>query len=132
MSAKTDYLENAILNYVLLNNVVPFSTPGTVYVGLFTQNPTDTGSLTNEVSGTGYVRKLVTFSTPAGGVTSNDSLITFPAAGSGGWGTVSYFGILDESTSGNMLYHGPLDDSRAILEDDVLSITATSLSISEL
>ena len=96
----SNYLEDALLNATLRNSA--YSSPATVYVGLFTTNPTDTGPGT-EVSGGAYARQSVTFGAPSGGACSNSSAVTFAVA-TANWGTIEGFGVFDASTGGNMLY----------------------------
>ena len=125
--AKSNYLENKVLDHFL--GTASTSAPSNVYVGLFTSDPTDAGSGT-EVSGNGYARKVATFSSASGGVTSNSSVIEFTASG-GAFGTCTHFGVFDASTSGNLLYHGALTASKTIADTDTLKISATGFSITE-
>jgi hypothetical protein len=63
--------------------------------------------------------------------TDNDNAITFPESG-GAWGTVTHFGIFDASTSGNLLYHGELDDARVVDGAGItLSFPAGTLVVKE-
>lgn len=125
MSAMSDYLEGAIVNATLRNTT--YTSPATVYVGLFTSDPTDAGSGT-EVSGGSYVRKAATFGAPSNGETVTTADIAFTQA-TGTWGTVTHFGIFDASTVGNLLYHGALTTSKTIETGDVFNITAGNLSV---
>ena len=77
MSEFSDYLENALINAVLRNT--SYTSPATVYVALFTSDPTDAGTGT-ELSGNGYARTAVTFGSPSNGVTTNSADVTFPTA----------------------------------------------------
>jgi hypothetical protein len=43
----------------------------------------------------------------------NNIAITFPTA-TGSWGTVTYFGIYDASTAGNLVGYGALTSSQTI------------------
>ena len=128
-NAMTDYLENKIMNFVLNNNAGSLSAVSTVYLALFTADPTDTGSLSNEVStsGTAYARQSVAFTTTANAST-NTSNVEFPAA-TASWGTVSHIGLMDASTSGNMFFHGALTASKAIATNDIFRISAGDLDI---
>lgn len=125
--AKSNYLESKVLDHFL--GTASTSAPSNVYVGLFTSDPTDAGSGT-EVSGNGYARKVATFSSASGGVTSNSSAIEFTASG-GAFGTCTHFGVFDAVSSGNLLYHGALTASKTIADTDTLKISATGLSITE-
>ncbi len=125
MAAMSNYLENALVNAVLRNTA--FTSPSTVYVGLFTSDPTDAGSGT-EVSGSGYARQSSTFAAPSNGASSTSATIEFPQA-TGSWGTVAYFGIFDASTSGNLLIHGALTTSKTIDNGDVFRIASGNLTV---
>ena len=127
MSSKTDYLENKILDHVLRNTA--YTSPTTVYVGLFTAAPSDAGGGT-EVSGNGYAREAVTFSAASGGATANSGLITFDTP-SGSWGTVTHFGIFDALTTGNLLYWGALSQSELVNTGNVVTIPIGDLDITE-
>lgn len=125
MAEMSNYLENALINATLRNT--SYTSPATVYVGLYTSDPTDANSGT-EVSGGSYARTAVTFGAPSNGVTTNSGAVEFPQA-TGSWGTVAYIGILDASTSGNLLYHSPLDVSKTIASGDIFKIAIGSLSV---
>ena len=99
MSSFTDYLENAVLNYVFRNTGTPTST--SVYLGLFTVAPTDAGGGT-EVSGSGYARQVTVFDASSGGAITNTAAESFTATG-GAFGTVVAVGIFDASTGGNLI-----------------------------
>jgi hypothetical protein len=126
--AKTDYLEDALLNHVLRNTA--YSSPATVYVALYTVAPTDTGGGT-EVSGFGYARQAVTFGAPVSGTVSNTGAVTFPAASGGAWGTIVAMGIFDASTSGNLLYYGNLTTPKVVGDGDQISFPNGALTVSE-
>jgi hypothetical protein len=125
MSEISTYLENALINATLRNTT--YTSVATVYVSLWTSDPTDAGSGT-EVSGGSYARTAVTFGAPSSGVSTNSGDVTFPTA-TGTWGTVGWIGINDASTSGNLLYHTPLDVSKAITSGDVFKIATGNLSV---
>ena len=125
MAEMSNYLENALVNATLRNTA--YTSPTTVYVGLYTSDPTDANTGT-EVSGGSYARTSVTFGAPSNGVTTNSSAVEFPQA-TGSWGTVGWIGLLDASTSGNLLYHTPLDVSKTISSGDIFKIAAGSLSV---
>jgi hypothetical protein len=124
MAAMSNYLETALVNAVLRNT--SYTSPTTVYVGLFTSDPTDAGSGT-EVSGGSYVRKAMAFSSPSNGATSNSSAVEFDQA-TASWGTVTHFGLFDASSSGNLLLHGALTTSKAIDTGDVFKFASSALT----
>lgn len=119
------YLENALINATLRNT--SYTSPATVYMGLYTSDPTDANTGT-EVSGGSYARVAVTMGAPSDGVSTNSAAIEFPQA-SGSWGTVGWIGILDASTSGNLLYHTALDTSKTISSGDIFKIAIGGLSV---
>ena len=123
----SNYLENALLNATL--NATTYTAPATVYVSLWTSDPTDAGSGT-EVSGGSYARTAVSFATASGtsGNVLNDADVTFPTA-TASWGTVGWIGINDAATSGNLLYHTALDTSKTIDSGDIFKISTGNLSV---
>lgn len=125
MAAFSNYLENALINGTL--RATTYTAPTTVYVGLFTTDPTDAGSGT-EVSGNAYARQSATFAAPSNGAASTDADIQFPQA-TGNWGTVTHFAIFDALTTGNMMYHGALTASKNIETGDVFKIATGSLTV---
>jgi hypothetical protein len=125
MAEMSNYLENALINATLRNT--SFTSPAIVYVGLYTTDPGE-GNTGTEVSGGSYARTAVTFGAPSNGVSTNSGSVTFPTA-TGTWGTVTHIGILDASTSGNLLYYTPLDASKSISSGDVFTISAGNLSV---
>jgi len=125
MAEMSNYLENALINATLRNT--SYTSPATVYVGLYTSDPTDANTGT-EVSGGSYARTAVTFGAPSDGVSTNSAAVEFPQA-TGSWGTVGWIGLLDASTSGNLLYHTALDASKTIASGDIFKIATGSLSV---
>jgi hypothetical protein len=141
MAAMSDYLENKIIDWML--RAQTFTPPATVYVGLHTAAPSDTGGGT-EVSGNAYARVAVTSalanwagtqsagsttaSSGTGGTTSNNGVITFPTPTPAGWGTVTHVGVYDASTAGNLLFYGTLTVSKVINAGDAVTFPASTLS----
>lgn len=130
--AKSDYLENKILNFVF--NGGSFTAPSTVYLALFTSEPTDAGGGT-EVSGGSYARKAVTCNTTNFPLTTT-GIITLATAqafatATADWGTVVAFAIFDALSGGNMLYWVLLGTPRTILNGDSIQVNASGLTISE-
>lgn len=126
MAEFTNYLEAKLLDHVLTNT--SFSSPTTVYAGLFTVAPNDSGGGT-EVSGGSYARQAMSFSAASGGATTTDADINFPQA-TADWGTVVAVGIHDALTSGNLLMYTDLTTSKAIATGDILKISSGSLTVS--
>tara|TARA_R110000787_G_scaffold272946_1_gene380502 strand:- start:102 stop:482 length:381 start_codon:yes stop_codon:yes gene_type:complete len=122
--AFTDYLENKLLAHTFSNTA--YTSPGTVYVALYTVAPTDS-SVGTEVTGGGYVRQSASFTTTASD-TTNASAIEWPTA-TADYGTVVAVAVLDASSSGNMLAFAALDTSKTISTGDVFRIPAGDLDI---
>ena len=144
MAAKSDYLENKLIDFFLRGQA--FTPPATVYVALFTATPSDTGGGT-EVSGGSYARVAVTSSlanwagtqsagstvasSGTGGTTSNNGAITFPAP-TANWGTVTSWGLYDASTSGNLLIYAALTTNKTVNNGDAApSFAAGALTYQE-
>jgi len=125
MAEMSNFLENALINATLRNTT--YTSPATVYVSLWTSNPTDAGSGT-EVSGGSYARTAVTFGAPSDGVTTNNADVTFPTA-TASWGTVGWIGINDSTSGVNLLYHTALDTAKAIDTGDIFKISTGNLSV---
>ena len=121
----SNFLENALINATLRNTT--YTSPATVYISLWTSDPTDAGSGT-EVSGGSYARTAVTMGAPSNGVSLNSADVTFPTA-TASWGTVGWIGINDALTTGNLLYHSPLDTAKTIDSGDIFKISTGNLSV---
>jgi hypothetical protein len=127
MSEISNYLENALINVTL--RATSYTAPTTVYVALFTSDPTDAGSGTEvSTSGTSYARVSATFGAPSNGASVTTADVTFPQA-TASWGTVGWIGIYDALTTGNLLYHTPLDASKTIDIGDIFKIATGNLSV---
>jgi hypothetical protein len=127
MSAKSTYLKNKIVNHVLRNTT--YTAPATVYLALYTDDPTDDNTGT-EVTGGSYARQAVAFDASAAGLTANTSLITFPTA-SAAWGEVTNWGLCDANAAGNLLYHAALDNPQVVANGNVFTVAAGALDVSE-
>lgn len=137
MGAFSDYLEDKILNW-MKGSAFP-SAPATVYVGLLTAAPGDTGSGGSpsdgtEVSGNAYARQSITTASGWSAIAttgtdrhmSNGSLLTFPTPTPSGWGTVVAIGIWDASTAGNLLFWCAQTPNKVINAGDAVTIAATT------
>jgi len=125
MTAMSDYLENALVNATLRG--IPYNAPTTVYLSLFTSDPTDAKTGT-EVTGGGYARQAITFAAPSNGASASSADVLFPVA-TAGWGTVTHIAIFDASTAGNMLYYGPLLTTKSIATNDQLKVAAGDITV---
>jgi hypothetical protein len=125
MSEFSNYLEDALINVTLRNTA--YTTPTTVYLALYTSDPTDADTGT-EVSGGSYARQAITMGAPSNGVSVSSADISFPQC-TVSWGTVAFVGIRDALTAGNLLYHSPLTVSKAIDVGDIFKVASGSLSV---
>lgn len=125
MAEISNYLENALINGTL--RATTFTAPAAVYVSLHTADPTDAGTGT-EVSGGSYARQAATFGAPSNGASTTTADITYPQA-TASYGTVTHIGIFDALTTGNLLYHSPLNTSKTIDTGDIFKITSGSLTV---
>jgi hypothetical protein len=121
----SNYLENKLVDHVF--GPVAYTAPSTIYLALFTSDPTDAGTGT-ELAGNNYSRKSVAFTVSANTAT-NTSTVEFDAA-TGSWGTITHVGLYDASTSGNLLAHAALSASKTIAATDVFRVPAGDLDIS--
>jgi hypothetical protein len=128
MGSLTDYAELELLDHVFENGA--YTPASTMYVGLLTADPTDTGSQTNEASGNGYARTAITFAAAATREVVQSGQVTFPQCTGGGWGILTHWGIFDASTGGNMLAHGALTTSIATVDGNVVYIPDATVEIS--
>lgn len=113
--SKSTYLADAILDQIL--GATAWTSPGTVYLALYSTAPTGYGTGGTEFDGTtepGYARLAVTnnstnFPASSGGSKTLGTNQTF-AANSGGtsWANAVAFGIFDASTAGNLLGYGSM------------------------
>jgi hypothetical protein len=124
----SNYLENKLLDHFL--GTAAYTMPTTVYVGLYTVAPSDTGTGTTggtQVTGGSYARQTAVFSGAASGTTSNTANIDFagmPAA------TTVAIGVFDALTSGNLLLWGTLTANKTTDAGDTLRIATGDLDIS--
>lgn len=121
----SNYLENALINLTIRNTA--YTAPTTVYLALYTTDPTDADTGT-EVTGGSYARQSITFGAPSNGVSTNSAAIEYPAA-TASYGTVTNIGIRDALTGGNLLYHAPLATSKTVATGDIFRISAGNLSV---
>jgi hypothetical protein len=126
MAELSNYLENNLLDHVLRGT--SYTSPTTVFVGLYTSDPGDDHSGA-ECTGGAYARQILSVTTASGGIVTSSADVTFPQA-TDAWGTISHIGLLDAVTAGNLLMHTPLTTSRAIETGDVLKISSGSLTAS--
>ena len=121
----SNFLETEILDHVFAG--AAYTAPGTHYLALFTAVADgETGSVT-EVSGGGYARQTVAFTT-SGNTTSNNAAVEYPTA-TANYGTVTHVGVYDASSSGNLMAYATLSASKTIETGDVFRVPSGDLDI---
>ena len=126
MSKFSDYLEEKILDATLKGGTFP--SISTAYLAVFTGDPTDTGAGGTEGVWTNYARQAMTFGAISGGAVNSSAQIQFPAL-VGSNVTISYIGIFDAASGGNMLYHTNLATAKTLTADDVLSFAVNGVTV---
>jgi hypothetical protein len=128
MAGFSDYLEDKVLDHVFGGTA--YTAPGTLYVGLYTAAPSDSGGGT-EVSGGSYARKSMPAMTVSGTSpteATNGAAVEFITA-TDSWGTVTHVGVFDASSSGNLLAWAALTASKTVSSGDVFRFDAGDLDI---
>lgn len=137
-SGFSDYSETQLLNHYFRS--ATFSKPSNIYVGLHIGDPYESGTGGPEVSGGSYARAQLNpddanwalHEDPyevygldedpyEGQYVTNLVTLTYPAP-TADWGTVTWMAIYDALTTGNMLFLGPLDVARTILNGDPIPV----------
>lgn len=132
---KTRYGRKAVLDHFLNKSEYVFPSGG-VWIALFTADPTETGSMANELSQSGYARvelsQYLGAADSTTGIITNTSDFSIGPAGED-WPEVTHMGIVTSATigAGNMVYFGPLVTSRTVPENDAFLIKAGQLTIRE-
>lgn len=129
MAGFSSYEATRVLNHELRTTTI--TKRANNYIALFTADPTDAGTLTNEVPATnGYGRLAVPLSdaqwtdptTPIGGLNQSVNAVNFTFGNpTGDWATgalLTHFAIMDASTAGNMIASGLIGTPRQVLSTD--------------
>lgn len=110
--------------------------PATLYYGLSSTLPTNTGTNVTEPSGGSYARAAVTnnatnFPAASGRSKSNGTAVTFPAA-TADWlsgASIPYFVIYDAASAGNFVGWGDLTTPVTVLNGTQPSFAVGALTI---
>lgn len=121
----SNYLETEILDHVFAG--AAYTAPTTKYLALFTAVADGEAGSVTEVSGGGYARQTVAFTT-SGNTTSNSAAVEFPTA-TANYGTVTHVGVYDASSSGNLMAYATLSASKTIETGDVFRVPSGDLDI---
>lgn len=128
MGSFSNYTEDALLNHLFGKGNYA---PPTIYVGLSTADPGDSGAGLSEPTGNGYARVETTgadWNTAAGGLLDNGNMILLGPA-TGNWGTLTHFALFDAATGGHLLLHGALAQPKTIDSGDSARFASGELNI---
>ena len=129
MAGFSTFLAQKIIDHTLRGS--SYTMPGTLYLALFTGDPTDNNVTANEATGAWYAR-VATGSWSAaigtGNSSSNSNAIVFNAV-TGSSIAISHWGIYDASTSGNLLYSDAFPSPRVMSVGDIATIAASGLTL---
>lgn len=133
MAGFVDTVEQALLNHFLTDGA--YTPPATMYIALSSTTPTEAGANFTEPSTGSYARvstAAADWGAAAGtapATKSNTATKTFPAA-TADWvsgANLTYFGLFDASTAGNLLAFGALGTAKPVLNGDTASFAAGAL-----
>lgn len=125
-------IENELIDHVFNAG---YTAPGTVYIGLSTADVLDDASGNAEPVGNAYARVAVlttAWTAAASRAINNNATITFPKA-TGSWGTITHYAIWDAATgetAADLIGHGALNTSKAIVVDNTPSIASGEIVVS--
>ena len=115
MANMTDLLERELIDGLL--GVTQYTSPAVVYLGLYTSDPTDTGTGAAEISAASYERVSLAglFSASGNGSSLNTAAIGFPVAAED-WGVVTHIGFHKSGVKGtnDMIMYGQMFISASV------------------
>lgn len=123
MASLSFALSNSLMNAVLRST--SYTSPGQVYLACYSTTPTASGGGV-EVTGGSYVRAALTFTAPSNGVCLNANevdILGMPAV------TIRGLGVLDASSSGNLLFFGDLLTPKTTNAGDTFTVKVGDLSL---
>ena len=135
---ETDYLKLIFNNTAISNignaaGIQPSGVDGSLYVALYSTDPTDADSGT-EIVYTSYARVAVARTvggwTVSGNQVENAAVITFPTS-TGGSDTATHFGIRTAASGGDLIGSGALNSSIAIVSTNIPKFNAGDLTVTE-
>jgi hypothetical protein len=133
MANLSTYAADKLLDHLLGRTA--FTMP-TVYVALFTTNPTEpagTGGVEVSATGTAYARLALgtgagcVMGASASGSSTSGSALNWSQA-TADWGTITGVGLYDAATGGNLLDSGPLAANKVVSNGDTYSMPAGDLT----
>lgn len=125
----TSYLRKKIVDLITGNAAY---VPPAIYLSLHAGDPGQSGSHTLEVAAGGYARQALagkmSEANPVTGISTNTAVINFGPA-TEDWPTITYLGIEDAATSGNMLAPGIPSNPKTIYIGQPFQIPPGNLRI---
>jgi hypothetical protein len=111
-----------------------YSEPATYYFGLSTTTIQIDGTGKTEPTGGAYARVALTNNKTNWGTSSNASLtnstaVTFPES-TASWGTITYVGMWDASTAGNIWWFDALSPARAVASTTTVLFAIGAITVS--
>ena len=123
MSEISYYLSNKLLEGTV--KATTYTAPANVYIGLFS-TACNVNSAGTEITGNGYSRQLVSFGTAANAAIASSGNVNFSATGNS-WPAAVSVGILDASSSGNLMYFTNLN--KVVAAGDTLTFASGTVTI---
>lgn len=136
MAGFTDYLEKALLDHIFTDGA--YSPPSTLYLGLLSGTLSDDAGtgLTEQTIGTGAYARVATTAADWSAATgtapatkTNTATKTWPTA-TADWrsgANLTYVGLYDASTAGNLLALALLTTAKPVLNGDTPSLAAGAI-----
>jgi hypothetical protein len=132
MASFTYYLSDALLQHI--TNYAAYTSPQP-YLGLSSTTPTLSGTNFTEPTGGSYARVAcygnVTWGAASAGVIANAAAVSFAQA-TASWlsgANITYAGLFDASTSGNLLVFGTVSTPQAVLTGNTPSFSIGGITI---
>lgn len=135
---ETAYLKLIFQNIAMANigdasGLQPSVTVGSLFVALYTTDPTDSDTGT-EATYTSYARigvvRSVAGFTVSGNAVTNAAVVTFPTS-TGGSSTITHFAIRTAITGGDLVGSGLLSSPLSVTNGDTPKIEIGNLTITE-
>ena len=126
MGSLTDTLENEVLDHILKTGA--YTPPATVYLGLSTADPLDTGAGWADPTYTGYARKAISFGAAASRRITQDADVTFDQCTAGS-STVSHWGLWSAVSGGVLLAHGAFAVAKSIVAGNTPKVVSGEIYV---
>lgn len=123
--------ENKVLKSLLQGTDIDFRVGANLYLALFTADPTEEGSFTNEATYTGYARVSMPKAsswTDGGSTFINANLVQFPQCTAGS-NTITHFALCTSASGGEVVVSGSLNASLNISSGIQPQFSSASLSV---